>query len=685
MGWAGVLAAMAAALQAAAGAAGHAPQDDPAPVRASETVVVTATRTEQPLAEAPPSLVVVTREQLDASAAPTLDDALRMVPGFTLFRRTGSRVANPTTQGVSLRGLGPSGASRALVLADGLPLNDPFGGWIYWGRVPREAVERVEVLRGGASDLYGSSALGGVIQILTRPPGAAPLLAAEASGGSAGTAEGSLSAGGRRGAWGARLSAGALRTDGHVLVDEAERGPVDTPAGVSQASAELTLDRELPGGRAFVRGSLFGESRANGTPLQDNRTHLRQLVAGGERHGARLGSLSLRLHASAQVYNQSFSAVAAGRSSEALNRRQRVPAQDAGGSLQWLRPLGARHTLVAGLTGREVRGASDEVVFAGGAATSTVGAGGRERTLGVFAEDLMRLSPRVMLSLSARYDRWTRLRALSVTTPTGGAAGVSGFPDRVEASFNPRLALVVEAAPRLQLSASAYRSFRGPTLNELYRGFRVGDTVTQANAALRAERLHGGELGARWRAGALSVSGSGYWTETRDPVANVTLSATPRLITRQRQNLGRTRARGLELEAQGRLGGRWHLAAGYALTDGYVASFPGGREVEGNALPQLPRHQGSLRAAFEGRRLSLAALARAVGRQFEDDRNELALPGFVAVDLTAAHALGRGTEAFVAVENVLDERYAVGLTPIATIGPPRLLRAGLRLRWRDLE
>jgi outer membrane receptor protein involved in Fe transport len=162
-------------------------------------------------------------------------------------------------------------------------------------------------------------------------------------------------------------------------------------------------------------------------------------------------------------------------------------------------------------------------------------------------------------------------------------------------------------------------------------------------------------------------------------VANVTLSATPRLITRQRQNLGRTRARGLELEAQARLGPRWHLSAGYALTDGFVAAFPAGRELEGNLVPQLPRHQASLRGGFEGRRLSLGALVRAVGRQFEDDRNELPLGGFVVLDLTASHRLSDAAEAFVAAENVLDKRYAVGLTPIATVGPPRLLRAGLRL------
>src|SRR5687767_5717098 len=134
----------------------------------SETITVTATRTETRVADTPASVFVLSEEVLAATAAPTIDDALRQVAGFTLFRRSGSRVANPTAQGVTLRGVGASGASRALVLDDGVPLNDPFGGWVYWGRVPMSSLDRAEVLRGGASDLYGSSAMGGVIQFIRR-------------------------------------------------------------------------------------------------------------------------------------------------------------------------------------------------------------------------------------------------------------------------------------------------------------------------------------------------------------------------------------------------------------------------------------------------------------------------------------------------------------------------------------
>src|SRR5688500_16842939 len=221
----------------------------------SETITVTATRTETRVADTPASVVVLSREALEASAAPTLDDALRQVAGFTLFRRTGSRVANPTSQGVTLRGVGASGASRALVLDDGVPLNDPFGGWVYWGRVPRASVARAAVLRGGASDLYGSSAMGGVIQFIRSR---ADALTVDTSAGS--DAAGSLFWGNARGSIAAEL----FRTNGYVLVREGERGVVDVEADSRHGVLDATLRHKT----AFLRGSYYSESRDNGTPLQ---------------------------------------------------------------------------------------------------------------------------------------------------------------------------------------------------------------------------------------------------------------------------------------------------------------------------------------------------------------------------------------------------------------------------------
>jgi outer membrane cobalamin receptor len=135
-----------------------------------EPVVVSAGRVEQALRDVPANVTVLTRDDIGRSAAQTVDDLLRQISGFSLFRRSSSLVANPTAQGVSLRGIGPSGGSRTLVLLDGVPFNDPSGGWVYWSEVPLESIERIEVVRGDRSAPYGNYALGGVINIVTRNP-----------------------------------------------------------------------------------------------------------------------------------------------------------------------------------------------------------------------------------------------------------------------------------------------------------------------------------------------------------------------------------------------------------------------------------------------------------------------------------------------------------------------------------
>src|SRR5712692_6377900 len=234
----------------------------------SAQITVTAERAETRVSDTAASVAVLSTEDIATTAALTTDDALRQVPGFSLFRRSGSRTANPTSQGVSLRGVGASGASRAAVLADGVPITDPFGGWVFWGRVPREAINRIEVAQGGASSLYGTDALGGVINVLTRDARQSAL-SFESSYGNQRTPDASLFAGGSLLQWAGSLSAGAFHTDGYVPVRDSERGLVDTKAGAEHTTLELTLERLIAdSGRVFARGSLFDESRENGTLLQ---------------------------------------------------------------------------------------------------------------------------------------------------------------------------------------------------------------------------------------------------------------------------------------------------------------------------------------------------------------------------------------------------------------------------------
>ncbi|HLE83378.1 MAG TPA: TonB-dependent receptor, partial [Thermoanaerobaculia bacterium] len=329
-----------------------------------------------------------------------------------------------------------------------------------------------------------------------------------------------------------------------------------------------------------------------------------------------------------------------------------------------------RHTLVAGVEAGRSEGVSDERVFLPDRVLRSA-AGGVQEEAALFVEDLVAAAPELSLAASLRYDRWRNEPA----EPAAGAA-------RSESALSPRLALRWQPRAAWGVTAAGYRSFRAPTLNELYRGFRVGDVVTEPNPELEAERLTGAEAGVVWTpergARDLRLRATLFWMRLDDPIANVTLSVSPDRIERQRRNLGRTRSRGLELEADARLGERWLLAAAYLLADAEVEEFPADRALEGLRVAQVPEHQGSLQLRRRARRADAVLHARWSSEQLDDDRNLFPLEDLFLVDLRTGWRLTPALELYLAAENLLDEEVTVGRTPLRTIGSPRLLRLGLR-------
>ena len=658
------------------------------PAALTADVTVSITRTETRLNETPASVVVIGRNDLALGAARSIDDSLRQIAGFTLFRRSSSRTANPTTHGANLRGVSGSGASRAAVLYDGFSLNDAFGGWTYWSRVPQVAVDRVEVLRGGASSLYGSSGLSGAVNIVPlRIAEDDAVVRAQISGGSQNTFDGSLFAGLSRDQWAFDVAAEAFKTDGYTPVVESERGTADTRANSRYTNAMFGAERRFGAssndlsGRLFSRGNIFSEDRENGTLLTHNSTYFRQLAIGGDAESEVIGRFEVRTFLQAQVYDQTFSAVSADRNTETLSRLQRVPSHAAGGRLFWTRAFGS-HTTAASFEARDVRGFSDEIGYFGGVQSSISRFGGRERTLAFFVQDLWRISKRVVLSLGGRYDRWQNYDAISESRSLSTNSVVRiDFPDRSETAFSPRAAAIVFANDHLSFYGSYSRSFRAPTLNELYRGFRVGNVVTQPNENLRAEYADTFEAGISLTQlrNRLAVRGNFYSTTVTDPVVSVTLMSTPTLITRQRQNVGETRSRGIEIDAEFAPVTAVKISASYLLVDSRVTEFPANPVLVGNFLPQIARQQFNIQLAYRPTgRWSFGVQSRFSSAQFEDELNSLRLRPYATVDATAALRIRKGVEIFAAAENLFNKRYDIGLTPTLTTAAPTFIRAGLR-------
>ena len=654
---------------------------DPRPVEEEVMILRTKTR----LDETPVSAVALNSHELETSAALTIDDRLRQIPGFSLFRRAGSRSANPTTQGVSLRGIGASGASRAIVLADGVPLNDPFGGWVYWGRVPSESISQVEVLRGPAGDLYGSSAIGGVVSIVTRRPTIDPFVSLDTSYGTQRTPAGSFFASAGMSRWAGSIAGEILRTNGFMPVAAEQRGRVDTNAGVRRSVFIPAIAHTFTSGsRIFASAEFFQEQRTNGTPLQYNNTNLRNFAGGTDLDLQRAGVIAFRIHAGTQGYNQSFTAIAADRHSESLTRLQHVPSRFIGGSGQWNVNI-RRSVLFAGFDFRYVRGRSDEIGFANGSATSQSSAGGRESTAGVYIGGNVSITDRLLIAGAVRYDGWKNQRGFSVTRSlVSGAVTRSDFPDRSESAFSPRFAALYRLTDNVSIAGTISTGFRRPTLNELYRNFRVGDVLTLANAALVAERATGfdGAVIANGFHQRLFFRSSIFCTTVSRNVSNVTLTVTPSLITRQRQNIGRTRSCGIESDGEFKLSGQVRLSGGYLFVDSRVTSFPANTALEGLRVPQIPGHQFTFQAEYSNTRIATIAMQfRSASSQFDDDQNQFRLSSFALVDVFGSRRLTNNIAVFAAVENLSGTRVESGRTPVLTLSSPRTLRIGLRMRF----
>jgi len=660
--------------------------DEPTPL---EPVVVTVTRIEQKAGEAPASVTVLTRDDIRLSPSQTLDDLLRQVPGFSLFRRSSSLVTHPTTQGLSLRGIGPSGTSRALVLVDGVPVNDAFGGWVYWDRIPLQSIEQIEVVRGGGSSVWGNYALGGVVHVLTRRPTERALFF-DGSYGTRDTMNFDLLLHEVQGPFRLSLEGSYFDTEGYMVVKESRRGSIDIEAESRHATfngrAELVVSPEAS---LFVSGTYFDEERRNGTPLQFNTTRSGAGAVGGRLGTLDTGEWRLSIFADNQSFRSTFSTQALNRNSETLALDQQVPTVSAGGWLQWSRRLGA-HLVAAGGDVRWVQGETDEKVYNAGVFARHRVAGGEQLVGGLFLQDVYTPHPALELVGGIRGDYWLNFNGTRRDTPP--AAGVPArqtFDDIERIIASPRAAALFHATPTTDLRASAYQGFRVPTLNEQYRVFRVRNDVTVANPSLRPERLTGGELGVQQRWGLFAGRVTGYWNDVKDLVANVTLTSPlpdcPAGTTcRQRQNLDLARIRGFETELELRLARHWRLFASYLFADARVVDAPQQPGLEGKRLAQVPENGATAGVRFTHPAwLNATLTARYVGDQYEDDLNTLPLGSYITVDLFLSHAFGKRAEVYIAVENLLDRIYTTGRTSegVISIGEPRMARAGLRLRF----
>lgn len=652
-------------------------------------IIVTGTALPDAKSDAAYDIITIDRARITTTASGRVEDVLKDVAGLSQFRRTDARSANATSQGATLRGLGGNASSRALLVLDGVPQSDPFGGWITWPAFSPERLGQIRVTRGGGSGAFGSGALAGTIEFDSIGPKDARGLNASIAYGSRNSFEASATVSGQLGTGFAFLSASHARGDGFVPILAGQRGPADRATPYEQTSVA---------GRALVPLGADTEVQASMLAFTDRRTRGTNLSGnGGDGADASVRLIhtghwgwSALAYVQMRKFQSRFVSVDTTRTTVTQTVDQyNVPSTGIGARMEVRPPVDEALELRLGSDWRRTSGETRETfTYVGGLPTRGRLGGGNSDTAGLFAEGSANLGA-LTLTGGARLDRWSISdgHLIERTLATGALIRNDLFANRTGWEPTGRAGLAYQAGV-VTLRAAAYLGWRLPTLNELYRPFRVGTDATAANANLSPERMKGAELGLDWKpSGAVQVRTTLFTNRLTNAIANVTLTSGPGNFPgvgfvgaggayRQRQNLDAIRSNGVEVDGSWRAGD-WHFHASYALTDAVIISSGAALPLDGKRPAQVARHSASTTLGWRG----VAATLRYVSGQFEDDLNLRRLAHALTLDVVASLILTERLTLTLRGENLTNTRIEAAISAAGVIerATPRTLWVGLKL------
>ncbi len=673
-----------------------------------EEIIVTATRTPERLQEVPAAVSVLTLDQIRNSPAQGLDDILRQVPGMTLDM-IGPDVGHPTAYNEGMRGL-PTTETRMLVLMDGVPVNDPFFGYIQWNPIPLDAIDHVEVVRGGGSPLWGNTAMGGVVNVITRTSDEQQL-DIDASGGTYGSYNASaysvfLPADGVK----LSLNAAFSGTDGYQTTpvswysygSRTLRSPLYTPTSFDARNGSARGDFDLAEGlTSFALVNYHDNDQVLSTSLgaDSQRTWtfsggLKQLIGDG-------GSLTGNFFFDDSDFMTNNPHLLTF-TTEYNSNIHRTPVNDAGGSVVWSQDLsGVVRNYTAGVDVHWISGQDNAEYYLpnGKLAAPTIVGGGEQIFVGGFAQARIVPVEKLEMVLSARYQFYENYNAVDTFPPAIGK-----IPSSTSYSFDPRINLRYAVTDEIALRGAYYRSFRAPTMDQLYRTY--ADTtagIYEGNPFLRPEKLEGGEVGVDYNLGALRTQLTFYTTTIDNLITqfNLPASESPKalgvvcgydaatftyLTCTRNINAASAIARGIEAEANWEFGNGFSTNLAYTYADSRYTGDPVDPTAVGERLEGVPRHNvsGSLtyRAPSGWQATTVMRwVSTSYGDAHPDDN--LKLDAHFVIDASASYPITDSLEVYTQAQNLLSRRYIAsngGGAPI--LGTPFEIMSGFRLSLR---
>jgi len=640
--------------------------------KVEETIVVTATRSERAVSELPISTTVLREAEIKATPAITIDDLLRTIPGVHMPL---SSTASTTVQSqrFSMHGLG---GTRALVLLDGVPMHDPFYGTIEWQKVPLDSLRQIEVVRGGNASLFGNFALGGTINLLTRPVDQSELRLDTSYGSNATQRIGLTVDQAVTERFGLRLSHHRFNSDGTIRIPTP--GLVDVPGwndtAITNARAEY---RPSDRTSAFLRASKSQIDVSQGTVLSQVKRGIFDVSAGAQHALGRGSLLSTTLFHQDEKLRIANTTVTTTRSSEFISTSSRIPGNNSGGSLEWsMQRSGAVSFIAAGVDVQDTEATEyADSLNRNAVVTQRDALTGHQRFAGVFAQASWHPTARLEILTSARLDSFTNDRAADVIE---GGATIT-YPSTKSTQLDPRVSFRYAVGEHSALRGAAYRAFKAPTLRELYRNTQSGSTLLLANPNLEPETLVGAELGVEWAAARTHLEINAYRNDIDGLQVRAQVPGQPPNVVKN-FNLGTGRSQGVEASADVALSSRFSLKAGYTFADTKITESPD-LTLLGKQFPDAARHIGSLAVRYRGDGGTMVDLrGRTVSRSYGEPANVVAAPAHRILDIAVSQPVRSWIEVYALLENAFDVHYFYVLTATSfRNGQPRTFTGGVRL------
>lgn len=626
-------------------------------------MMVTATRTERDVSDIPASVTVITADEIKDSAAQSADEVIQGLAGVDGLHTIGI-LSTSTSNTISLRGLGGGSEARTLLLINGVPSNDLSVGAIEWNKIPLNDIERIEVVRGPASAIYGSNAMGGVINIITKAPSKETISQASIGYGSMNTRVGTASVSGSNGGLGFRLSGNVMHSDGYQDLTKALTKPTSIAQGVERENMSGNLNYQINNNSSIdLNASHFHEQKTGTLDYAGFNPYEQESNDLTGKYSLDLGEGRLF---SAQLYGRwdesSYDSANYATGYTTTSYSSSGAEERFGGNLQYTMPFklgaGADHILTSGIDFNDGQIKRHNEYLDG--SNRQIRIRGSQRYMALYLQDeIFMVDDALIVNVGGRFDRWNNYDGYGyddAATPIE-----TDYEDSTLTAFNPKLSALYHLSDTTTLRGSIGKAFRAPTLNDLYSTFVWGSSVWAGNPNLGPETVVSYEIGLDQQFGNnADLSMTIYRNNAEDFIGFITPDPVGNPYYKEKQNIGAVSTQGIELDLKYRLSEWWSLSASATYNRSLVEEYAANSSIEGNYLPETPKHKATISLGYNNPAFLTGKMTmRYVGDRYSDDANteNKMYENYTVVDLHLAKGLSKTYSISLDVNDLFNEGY----------------------------